>query len=78
MPFLYFFTFFVLKFILFDISIATPPFFLFPFPWVIFFNVYLSMLGGCTERKGDRDSQAGSVLSVQSPMWDSKPLIVRS
>ena len=33
---------------------------------------------GGAEKEGERESQAGSVLSVQSAMWDSIPLTGRS
>ena len=39
-PFLSLVTFFSLKSILSDMSIATPAFFLFPFAWIIFFHAF--------------------------------------
>ena len=46
----------------------------------IFFNVYLrertSKKG--KEREGEREFQAGHVLSAQSPMWGSNPETMRS
>ena len=48
---------------------------------IIFFNVYLFILGewdGRAEREGERESQAGSVLSVQSPTWGSVWQTMRS
>ena len=48
------------------------------------FNFYLilreieSMSGEGTERKGDRGSEAGSVLEAESPTWGSNPQTARS
>ena len=51
-----------------------------------FFNVYLFLrqreteheLGRVREREGDTESEAGSGLSAQSPMWASNLRTVRS
>ena len=36
------------------------------------------MTRGGAEREGERESQAGSAPSVQSPMWGSNPRTVKS
>ena len=46
-----------------------------------FFNVYVFIMsewGRGRERGGERESQAGSVLSAQSPMWGSISRTMRS
>ena len=48
-----------------------------------FFDVYLFILReresrGGTEREGDKESQSGSALPMQSPMWGSNSQSLRS
>ena len=40
--------------------------------------IYLLLKGREAEREGDKEPQAGSALSAQSPMWGSNSRTMRS
>ena len=50
----------------------------FSFSFYLFLREIESMSRGEAERKGDRESEAGSVLSAQSWTWGLNPWTMRS